>query len=330
MQIIRYVSKNTDGNYPNDYLTIAAAIKSVPVNNTQKITIFIRKGIYKEKIIVDRPNITLEGEDIEQTVITYSDYSLMILEDGVKRGTFRTPTVFVNTHDVTFCNLTIKNEAGPGSKVGPALALYVDGDRIGFEHCKILGSHHTLFSAPLPPVSKEPGGFSGPKEFAPRTHGRHCYDCCTIQGGVDFIFGSGTDYFQNCTIYSESSGYIACASTPKDKPYGLIFESCTLTGSCPDNSVYLGRPWRNYAKIVFLNCRMGKHIKYEGWSDGGNADVHNLVFFAEYNSLTQDGQPLNIDMREDYIVKLTKEQATAFTREKVLRGKDGWNFHPQL
>lgn len=339
MQTIRYVSKNEDGHYPNDFKTIAEAIKSVPVNNTEMATIFIRKGTYHEKLIIDRPFITLEGEDLDETIITYDDYALMIMEDGTKRGTFRTPTVFINTHDITSKNITFRNEAGFGCKVGQALALYVDGDHIIFDHCKLLGSQDTLFTAPLPPTPKEPGGFTGPKEFAPRINGRHYYHDCYIRGDVDFIFGSGTAYFQDCEIFSQKNddlppasdiseqktyGYVTAASTPKDQEYGYVFEHCRLTSDCPKKSVYLGRPWRNYAKTIFLNCELGEHIKDEGWHDWNKEDAHNTILYAEYNSYGPGAKAISEGKRAPFSKQLTKQEALVYTKENVLQGTDGW------
>ncbi len=340
MQTIRYVSKNENGHFPNDYKTIAEAIKSVPVDNKDIVTIFIRKGCYREKLIVDRPFICFEGEDMEETIITYDDYALMMMEDGVKRGTFRTPTVFINTNNFTAKNLTFCNSAGFGNKVGQALALYVDGDRITFDHCKLLGSQDTLFTAPLPPTPHEPGGFTGPKEFAPRIHGRHYYHDCYIRGDVDFIFGGATAYFDSCEIFSQKTddlppaaheeeqkiyGYITAASTAKDQAYGYVFHDCRLTSDCPKKSVYLGRPWRSFAKTVFIHCELGEHIKDEGWHDWNKKEAHDTIFYAEYQNRGPGAQAIATKKRAPFSKQLTDQEALSYTKELVLRGNDGWN-----
>ncbi|MDD5935382.1 MAG: pectinesterase family protein [Clostridiales bacterium] len=339
MQTVRYVSHNENGHFPNDFPTIAEAIKSVPVDNTEYITIFIRKGTYREKLVVDRPFICFLGEDANETIITYDDYALMMMEDGVKRGTFRTPTVFINTHDFIARNLTFQNSAGFGNKVGQALALYVDGDRIVFDDCKMLGSQDTLFTAPLPPTPHEPGGFTGPKEFAPRVNGRHYYHKCYIRGDVDFIFGSATAYFDNCEIFSQKNddlppakhledqkiyGYVTAASTPKDQEYGYVFSNCQLTSDCPRKSVYLGRPWRNYAKTVFLNCELGDHIRDEGWCDWNKPEAHETILYAEYHNTGAGADGVARQKRASFSRQLTDEEALNYTKERVLRGKDGW------
>lgn len=138
--------------------------------------------------------------------------------------------------------------------MGQALALYVDGDRILFDRCRMLASQDTIFTGPLPPKEIEPNGFIGPKQYAPRINGRHYYKDCFIRGDIDFIFGSATAYFENCELYSqdigrEINGYVTAASTPEGQEYGYVFEGCHFTGNCPPRSVYLGRPWRNLQKL---------------------------------------------------------------------------------
>ena len=112
------------------------------------------------------------GDDASNTILTYDDYAREIMPDGIKRGTFRTYTLFLDAPDITLCNLTVENAAGAGKKVGQAIALYAEGEGIRVENCRLIGSQDTLFTGPLPEKEKEPGGFRGPKEFAPRINGR--------------------------------------------------------------------------------------------------------------------------------------------------------------
>lgn len=182
------------------------------------------------------------------------------MPEGDKRGTFRTASVRIDTHDFTAKHLTFQNDSGFGHTVGQALAVYVDGDRNAFYDCRFLGSQDTVFDAPLPLKEAQPGGFKGPGEFKPRTIGRHYYENCFIQGDVDFIFGSGIAWFEHCTIYSKLPGdrvppespedeviygYVTAASTPMDEPYGYVFHECSLESDCPPHSIYLGRPGEN-------------------------------------------------------------------------------------
>lgn len=182
------------------------------------------------------------------------------MPEGDKRGTFRTASVRIDTHDFTAKHLTFQNDSGFGHTVGQALAVYVDGDRNAFYDCRFLGSQDTVFDAPLPLKEAQPGGFKGPGEFKPRTIGRHYYENCFIQGDVDFIFGSGIAWFEHCTIYSKLPGdrippespedeviygYVTAASTPMEEPYGYVFHECSLESDCPPHSIYLDVPGEN-------------------------------------------------------------------------------------
>ena len=332
-----FVTKESTETGQNCFSSISAALAMIAEDNSEPVTIHIAPGIYKERLVIQSPYITLEGESADKTVITYNLGANEILEDGIKRGTFRTPTVFIDTHDFTAKNITFENSAGFGHLAGQALALYVDGDRIIFDHCRMLASQDTLFTAPLPPEPFEPGGFRGPKEFASRINGRHYYHDCFIRGDIDFIFGGATAFFENCEIFCQKTddepaaacieeqkiySYITAASTAQGQEYGYVFDHCHLTGNCPKASCYLGRPWRNYAKTVFLNCQMGAHIHPEGFHDWKKADAHDTCFYAEYNST---GPGASKTARASFVKQLTPAQASHFTKEKVLAGNDNWN-----
>lgn len=315
-----------DGDGTGDFLTIGEAVKAAEDSGIRPVSIYIKKGIYREHLEISCPYLTLEGESAKETVITGSLFAKMVMEDGLRRGTFRSYTVLIDTHDFTARNLTFENSAGRGELVGQAPALYVDGDRICFDHCRILASQDTLFTGPLPPKEIEENGFVGPKQYAPRINGRHYYKDCFIRGDIDFIFGSATAYFENCDLFSqeigrEVNGYVTAASTPEEQKYGYVFEHCHFVGNCPPNSVYLGRPWRNFARVVLLNCRLEEHIRREGWHDWGKRESHDTLYFAEYNST---GPGAVMDSRPEWVDILTGAKAMDYGREKVLGGEDGW------
>ncbi len=307
-----------------DFLSLQAALESLSQENTKPIQITIRPGIYKEKIHIEIPFITLIGEDPHTTIITYDDYALKPFANGTTYGTFNSYTFFVGTHDFTAHNLTIQNTAGPGKKVGQAVAVYADGDRIHFKNCRFLAHQDTLFAGPLPPTPIQPGSFRGPREKAPRINGRHYYEGCFIQGDIDFIFGSATAFFKDCEIFSNNlqepvNGYITAASTPEGQKHGFVFETCRLTSDCPPETVYLGRPWRHYAKTVFIHCTMGQHIFREGWHDWDKEDSHTTTFFGEGGS-----HSLSPVQRVKWAHLLTQEALPHFSRESVLMGTDNW------
>lgn len=321
-----YVSKDARGHYN----TLGKALESVK-DNIEPVTIYIYNGIYKEKIIINRPNVTLIGESNEETIITYQNYAKMPMADGSLCGTFRSFTMMIDANYVTLKNLTIENASGSGTIVGQAIALYVDGDRITVDNCRLLSSQDTLFTGPLPPSPYEPNGFVGPKEFSPRINGRHHYKNCFIMGDIDFIFGSATAYFEQCKLYSirrklkdqdTIHGYVTAPSTPEGQTYGYVFYQCEFIGNCPKNSVYLGRPWRNYGKVVLIECSLGEHIKEEGWHDWGKLDAHSTTFFAEYSSTIQGANDIIETMRVPWAHILTEEELPFYSKEKVLNTLD--------
>lgn len=300
-----------------DYTSIQEAVNAVTVLPE---TIFIKKGIYKERVEIFKPFLTLEGEDAKDTVITEGYYANMLMEDGSKRRTFRTYTLLINTDNVTVKNLTIENSAGLGKNVGQAIALYAEGDRLTFNHCRLLGCQDTLFTGPLPEKEVEPGGFTGPTQTKVRKNGRQLYEDCYIEGEVDFIFGSGTAYFENCEIHSlnrfeEINGYATAPSHPQGQTYGYVFNHCHFTSDCPDGTVYLGRPWRIYGQTVLIECELDGHIREEGFHDWNKADSHDACLFAEYNC---SGAGYTPDKRASFVKQLTKDEAGFYTREKVL------------
>lgn len=314
-----------------DFTTIQGALdrisKDISKDNSSEICLFLHNGIYRERVTVSIPHVTFVGESRENTVLTYGLYALMKYPDIGKLGTFRTYSCMIDTHDFTARNMTFENSAGPGIQMGQALALYVDGDRIQFDNCRFLGNQDTLFTAPLPPKEVEPNGFIGPKQNSPRVTGRHYYKDCYIEGDIDFIFGGAIAYFENCECFSKNTlqpvnSYVTAASTPKDQAYGFVMEGCRFTGNCPPHTAYLGRPWREFAKTILLNCWMDDHICPQGWHDWYKPQSHSTVLFGEYNSM---GPGADIESRPAWIKRLSKKELPYYTRNAVLSGDDGWN-----
>lgn len=328
------VSKIPDGE--NCFSTLSEAVAHLPKDSAEPAVIFLKSGIYHEKVTIDRPFVSIIGEDASSTVIAFNDYAAMKMPDGSKRGTFRSYTMFLNSHDITLSHLTIRNESTPRSLVGQAIALYADGDRLFLENCRLESYQDTLFTGPLPPSPLSPGGFTGPKEFDERIMGRQYYKNCYICGDVDFIFGSAIAYFDNCeiaSVYSEELprtagmappvyGYVTAASTPEGYPFGYVFHKCRFTGTCPDGSVYLGRPWRNFAKTVLINCHLGPHIREEGFHDWNKKEAHDTIYYGEYHSTGKGASP---QRRAPFVHQLTDAESLNYTKEAVLSGQDHWN-----
>ncbi len=311
-----------------EFATIRQALDSIPQDNREWVEILLKPGVYHELLEIETPYIRIVGEDAKKTVITYNNGAATILPDGTRRGTFRSYAVFVGTHDFVAENITFENAAGPGKIAGQALALYADGDRLAFYNCRFLGYQDTIFTGPLPPSSLIPNSFSGPRENAPRINGRQYYQNCYVRGDVDFIFGSATAYFKDCEIFSKKrsnngpQGYATAASTPEGQKYGYVFHSCRFTSDCPAGSVWLGRPWRNFAHTAVVNCELGEHISKEGWDNWNKPEAEKTMRYEEYGST---GAGASIEDRPAWVIRLTKEQADAYSIANVLGGDDGWN-----
>ncbi len=308
-----------DGN--GDFKSVQQAIDSMVSSNRHEI-IHIRNGIYKEKIHITKPGITLKGESSEKTILTFDDYARKPFDDGEEMGTFHSYSILVAGEGFKAENITFENTAGSGKIKGQAIAAYVDADRVHFRNCRFLGHQDTLYTGPLPPKPMLKNGFKGPSINPERLVGRQFYEHCYIEGDIDFIFGSAMAVFKDCTIKSLDmgaekeglNGYITAASTPSGSEFGYVFIHCSLESECAPKTVYLGRPWRNYAQTVFINCSMGEHIKEEGWHNWNKADSEKTVFYAEYQSRGPGG---NINRRVPWAKILTEEEAKKYQIEQL-------------
>jgi pectinesterase len=274
-----------------DYVSIQEAINGAKSFPYDKITIFIKNGVYYEKVKIHEwnPNISLIGESKKNTIITYDDYFNKL---GLGRNsTFYTYTLLVEANNVILKNLTIENSSG---EVGQAVALSVFSDEVAVVNCKLLGNQDTLYA-------------SG--------KGKQYYKDCYIEGTTDFIFGSATAFFENCQIHSKKNSYITAASTPKDSLFGYVFKNCKLTANQNVSEVYLGRPWRIYAQTVFINCEMEKHILPIGWHNWKKTAAEKTTFYAEYNNKGEGFQP---EERVQWSHQLKKRDAKKYTLKNVL------------
>jgi len=315
------VSKDGSG----DFTTIQQAINSIPENNCIRITVHIKNGIYKEKLYINRRFITLLGENKKETVLTYDDHANVILESGENMGTFNSYSTFIGGDDFIAQNLTFENKAG---RVGQALAAYIDGDRVSFKNCRFLGYQDTIFTGALPSKPMQTNTFfRGPRTPADGRSVRLYFEDCYISGDVDFIFGAATTLFNKCEIYCEDrnskvNGYITAASTPEDQEFGYVFLDCKVTSNASPETFYLGRPWRNYARVAYINCWMGEHIKAEGWNNWSKVQAEQTTKYEEYKSTGPGGK---MDKRVPWAKILTTEEAEKYTISNVLASSDNWD-----
>ena len=286
------VSRDGTGNFR----TLQEAIESARAFMDYTVTIYVRNGVYKEKVIVPSwvENIDIIGEDRDKTIITYDDHANIN-----KMGTFRTYTVKVEGSDITFKNLTIENNA---AQLGQAVALHTEGDRLKFINCRILGNQDTIYTG---------------AKFT-RLYFKDCY----IDGTTDFIFGPSTALFEDCIIHSKRNSYVTAASTPKEAKYGYVFKHCKLTAEPGVDKVYLGRPWRPYAYTLFIECELGKHIVSAGWHNWGKQSNEETARYMEYKNT---GEGANASERVAWSKQLIKKEAEAVTVDAIFRTQSNWN-----
>lgn len=286
------VSRDGTGNFR----TLQEAIESARAFMDYTVTIYVKNGVYKEKVIVPSwvENIDIIGEDRDKTIITYDDHANIN-----KMGTFRTYTVKVEGSDITFKNLTIENNA---AQLGQAVALHTEGDRLKFINCRILGNQDTIYTG---------------AKFT-RLYFKDCY----IDGTTDFIFGPSTALFEDCIIHSKRNSYVTAASTPKEAKYGYVFKHCKLTAEPGVDKVYLGRPWRPYAYTLFIECELGKHIVLAGWHNWGKQSNEETARYMEYKNT---GEGANASERVAWSKQLTKKEAEAVTVDAIFRTQSDWD-----
>ena len=285
------VARDGSGKYRN----IQEAIESVRAFMDYTVTIYIKKGVYKEKVVIPSwvKNVVFVGEDTNNTIITYDDHANIN-----KMGTFRTYSVKVEGNNITFKNLTIENNA---EQLGQAVALHTEGDKLAFINCRFLGNQDTIYT-----------GAEGT---------RLLFADCYIEGTTDFIFGPSTALFERCTIYSKRNSYVTAASTPKDIKFGYVFKECKLTAAPEVTKVYLGRPWRPYAATIFMNCELGKHILSVGWHNWNNTENEKTVRYAEYMNT---GEGASTQSRATWSKQLKKKEAAEYTTENIFKRNDDW------
>ena len=292
-----------------EFRTIDEAIEVCRAFMDYTKVIYVKKGVYKEKLIIPSwlTNITICGEDRDNTIITWDDHANIKMpvggldsEAAVKgkpMGTFRTYTLKVQGSYITLKDITIENNA---AKLGQAVALHTEGDHILVQNCRLLGNQDTVYT-----------GVGGTRVAF--------YDCY-IEGTTDFIFGPSIAWFQNCEIHSKANSYITAASTPAGQKYGYVFYKCRLTADKDVDKVYLGRPWRPFAATIFMDCELGKHIRPEGWHNWNNAKNEETARYTEYSN---KGEGASTKDRVKWSKQLTKKEAAKVTLLDAF-GEDCW------
>src|SRR5665213_642545 len=281
------------------FTSVQAAISNAPLGSAaHPAVIHIKPGTYRELIYVQREKrfLHLLGDDSRATILSFNLFASLPGSDGRPIGTFRTPSAWIDADDFVAENITFENSAGPK---GQALAARIDGDRVAFRHCRFLGWQDTILD----------------------NRGRHYYEDCDISGHVDFIFGAGTAWFENCRLHCLGNGYITAASTPCEEPFGFVFDHCAIWGDQPGSRTFLGRPWRPCAAVCFIHCEMDGVVRPEGWNNWRDPAREKTVRYFEFQSTGAGGNP---SARVGWARQLTETEAAAWTIERVLGGPDHW------
>ena len=290
------VSRDGTGQFRN----VAEAIEVCRAFMDYHKVIYVKKGTYKEKLVLPQwlTNIEICGEDRDQTVITWDDHANIYLpEIGKGMGTFRTYTLKIQGSRITLKNITIENNS---ARLGQAVALHTEGDRLLFVNCRFLGHQDTIYTG----------------NAQTRLYFKGCY----IEGTTDFIFGPSTAWFEQCDIHCKANSYITAASTPQDIPYGYIFNNCRITAAEGVDKVYLGRPWRDYGYTLFMNCDLPRQIRPEGWHHW-REEAKQTARYLEYNNR---GEGAATDKRAAWSRQLTKKDVKAITVDNVFAINDAW------
>lgn len=263
--------------------------------------IFVKKGTYKEKLVIPQwlTNIEICGEDRDNTIITWDDHAnIFYAPTGKGMGTFRTFTLKIQGSKITLKNITVENNS---ARLGQAVALHTEGDRLTFINCRFLGHQDTIYTG--------------------NAKTRLFFKDCYIEGTTDFIFGPSTAWFEGCDIFCKANSYITAASTPQDVPFGYIFNNCRITCDKGVDKVYLGRPWRDYGYTLFMNCELPREIRPEGWHQW-RPEAVKTARYMEYNNR---GEGAATDQRVSWSRQLTKKEVQQITLERVFTINDNWN-----
>ncbi|MCR5675195.1 MAG: pectin esterase [Lachnospiraceae bacterium] len=322
-----------------EHRSLTELLAGLPDGEASVVTLEPR--VYEEKVFAEKRDLTLQGAGADRTVILWHDGALTMLDDGFKRGTFRSYTAFFGGERLVLRNLTIRNDAGDGRGVGQSVAAYLDSSYVVAENCVFDSYQDTLFLSPLPDEEREPRGFMGPREFDPRKLTRQYFKKCTIIGDVDFIFGGADAVFEDCDIicrdrehhpgFAEEAGqpefingYLT-APCGKRNGLGLVFIGCRIRaeeGTTP-GTVYLGRPWRPEGKAAFINCVCDDSIAARRFSGWGAVDKDEPdAMLAEYRTVNADGDPVDMNGKNPWVKVLSDAEAAEIVRQADILKKE--------
>ena len=274
-----------------NFKTVQEAVDAAPANSLQPVVIHLKPGVYEGHVTVpaNKPFLTFEGDDPETTIITDDKNVYSLDATGTKLTTKASSTLLIEAERFSARNLTIENTAG---NHGQALALFANADCASFVNCRFLGWQDTV------------------RVERARQYFRDCF----IQGHCDYIYGNATAVFERCHLHSLENGFITAASTPEDHPFGFVFLNCRVTTDPASKRTFLGRPWRPFASVTFINTELAAGILPAGWDNWRDPTKEKTARYAEYNSTGPGANPAK---RVAWSRQLGREDAEAITLEAV-------------
>ena len=267
----------------------------------ESAVILLRPGTYRQVLNITKPHIQLRGLGArpQDVIITYDNSA------GTAGGTTRSASVTVSGDDFYAENLTFENSFSRNRPLTPegsqAVAIKITGDRQVFRNVRFLGYQDTLYA----------------------NTGRQYFSGCYIEGNVDFIFGNARAFFDHCEIHALAHPLVYLTAQSRltaDEKSGYVFDHCRITAEAGAERVYLGRPWRAYSTVVFLNTFMPAAIVPEGWHEWEHDGKPSLPtsFYAEYHSAGPGARP---GSRR----QLSDAEAARFALPTFLAGDDQWD-----
>jgi pectin methylesterase-like acyl-CoA thioesterase len=296
-----------------DYRAVQQAIDALPAEGGQ---IRVRPGVYREVLTVYKPSVQLEGADDARQVTIVFDKSA-----STAGSTLRSATVNILADDFHAGGITIANDFSARRPLAPqghqALALLVTGDRAVFRNVRFLGAQDTLYA----------GSKSCSSEQGPCVPARQYFSECYVEGNVDFIFGNARAFFHNCEIRALTHEVVFLTAQSKhyaEEESGFVFDHCRVTAEPEAAHIYLGRPWRPYSTVVWINADLDAAIEPAGWREWRPGETNSLTtaFFAEFQSR---GPGAAAAQRDPHSKQLSAAEASRFSVSEFLAGTDRWD-----
>ena len=288
---------------------------------TEPTTVCLAAGTYRQKTVISCNNVTVIGENRETTRIVYDDFANKIHPDGKEYNTFRTYTLCITGENVTLKNLTVENSNTHPETVGQCVALSVNAKSFYARDVNLISMQDTLFLYPFPDdLVTRYRGFIPRQQLYCEGKCVHLFENCKIAGTVDFIFGCCEAYFKGCEIVSlkdeRGIGFVAAPAHPLAEDSGFTFIDCDLnSGGAEKQSCYLARPWRDYGKCTFINCRLGEHFNpalFDKWNDTARDKSARFAYYGLKCSFSPAPAPWSRELKCDEVKRIIADCDSRF------------------